>query len=208
MVAVPGRGGGERLGGRAAVFFDRDGTLSVEVGYVTHLDDFRLYPRAAAAVRLVNEAGLLAVLATNQAGVARGYFPEAMVERVHGKLRRELSRKGAWLDAVYYCPYNKSAKDPAYAVESELRKPHPGMLLRAAEELGLDLRRCYMVGDKYSDLECGWAAGCRSAFVLTGYGRGQRELFGESWPRQPDFVAEDVYGAVEMILEEHNEEDR
>lgn len=190
------------MSGRAAIFFDRDGTLNRDVGYVTHLDVFSLLPRAAAAVRKVNEAGLLAVLATNQAGVARGYFPETMVGRVHEKLQAELARKNARLDAIYYCPYHPESKIPEFAVESDARKPKPGLLLQAAEEHDIDLSRSYMIGDKYSDLECGWAAGCRSAFVLTGYGRGEKDLYGDGWSRPPDIQSEDVFQAVTMILEE------
>jgi D-glycero-D-manno-heptose 1,7-bisphosphate phosphatase len=190
------------MSGKTAIFFDRDGTLNRDVGYVTHLDDFQLLPRAAAAVRKVNEAGLLAILATNQAGVARGYFPEAMIHRVHRKLQDELAKKNASLDALYYCPYHPSSEVTAFAIDSDTRKPKPGMLLEAAKEHGIDLSRSYMIGDKYSDLECGWAAGCRSVFVLTGYGRGTMDLYGEDWPRRPDILAEDAYHAVTMILAE------
>ena len=189
------------MSGRPAVFFDRDGTLNFDVGYVTHLDDFKLLPRAAAAVRRVNEAGWLAVLATNQAGAARKYFPEWMIAKVHEKLVRELACRGARLDGLYYCPHLPDAEEPAFRMDCPMRKPHPGMLLKAAEELDTDLARSFMLGDKYSDLQAGWAAGCRSVLLLTGYGRGERELRGQSWPRQPDFIAEDAYHAVEIILE-------
>ncbi|MDA1000640.1 MAG: HAD family hydrolase [bacterium] len=190
------------MSGKAAVFFDRDGTLSRDVGYVVHLDDYELLPRAAGAVRLVNEAGLLAILVTNQAGVARGYFPEEMIGRVHAKLQEELGKKGAHLDAIYYCPSLPGSSVPGYDEDSDWRKPKPGMLLQAAEDHGVDLSRSFMVGDKYSDLVCGWAAGCKSAFVLTGYGRGEREFRGKEWPRQPDIVGEDAYHVTEMILDE------
>lgn len=191
---------------RGAVFFDRDGTLNRDVGYVTHLDDFILLPRAAAAVRKVNKSGMMAILATNQAGVARGYFPEEMVARVHDKLVSELAKKEAHLDAIYYCPYHPGSEVSEYAVDSPARKPGPGMLLQAAREHGVDLSKSYMIGDKYSDLECGWAAGCRSAFILSGYGRGTMDLFGSKWPRPPDILAEDVYQAVTLILEEREGE--
>jgi len=188
------------VSGRPAVFFDRDGTLNRDVGYVTHLDQLELLPRAAEAVRQVNEAGWMAILITNQAGVARGYFPEWMVGQVHEKLQHELDSKKARLDVIYYCPHLPGAEDPAYAKDCPMRKPFPGMIFKAAEEHGVDLARSFMLGDKYSDLKCGWAAGCRSALVLTGYGRGELELRGKEWPRQPDFVAEDAYQAVEMIF--------
>ena len=194
------------MSGRPAVFFDRDGTLNVDVGYLTHLDQLRLLPRAAAAVRMVNEAGWLAILATNQAGVARKYFPEWMIGKVHERLQEELAKKGARLDAVYYCPHLPDADEPAYRKDCPMRKPHPGMLLKAAEEHGVDLARSFMLGDKYSDLQAGWAAGCRSILLLTGYGRGERELRGKSWPRQPDGVAEDAHHAVETILADAGKE--
>ena len=149
------------MSGRAAVFFDRDGVLNHDVGYITHLDDYELLPRSAAAVRRVNEAGLLVFVATNQAGAARGYFPESMIGRVHEKLREELERKGARLDALYFCPYLPGSVIPALDKDSDLRKPKPGMLLKAASEHGVDMAASYMIGDKYSDLECGWAAGCK-----------------------------------------------
>ena len=186
--------------GKPAVFFDRDGTLNRDVGYVTHLDAYELLPRAAAAVRRVNEAGWLAILVTNQAGVARGYFPESMVEAAHGKLRDELRAEGARLDAIYYCPHAPNGDVPAYAIDCRMRKPYPGMILKAAEERGVDLEKSVMLGDKYSDLEAGWRAGCGAGLLLTGYGRGERELRGVRWPRQPDFVAEDAYHAVEIVL--------
>ncbi|MYA96261.1 MAG: HAD family hydrolase [Nitrospinae bacterium] len=187
---------------KPAVFFDRDGTLNRDVGYVTHLDVYELLPRAAAAVQKVNEAGWLAILITNQAGVARGYFSESMIEKVHRKLQDELSGKGARLDAIYYCPHVPNGDDPEYALDCKMRKPYPGMILKAAAEHGVDLEKSVMLGDKYSDLEAGWRAGCRAGLVLTGYGRGERELRGTQWPRQPDFVAQDAYHAVEIILSE------
>jgi D-glycero-D-manno-heptose 1,7-bisphosphate phosphatase len=190
------------LSGKAAVFFDRDGVLNREVGYVTHLDDYTLYPRSAAAVRCVNEAGMLAILVTNQAGAARRYFPKEMIDRVHEKLVSELASGGAHLDAIYYCPYHPNSDDPELAIDSDMRKPKPGMLFQAARDHVIDLARSYMIGDKYTDVECGWAAGCQGAYVLTGYGRGSRDHFGGGWSREPDILTEDAYQAVQMILAE------
>ena len=187
---------------KPAVFFDRDGTLNRDVGYVTHLDVYELLPRAAAAVRRVNKVGWLAILITNQAGVARGYFPESMIEEVHRKLQDELGGQGARLDAIYYCPHVPNGDDPEYAIDCKMRKPYPGMILKAAAEHGIDLAKSVMLGDKYSDLEAGWRAGCKSGLVLTGYGRGEREFRGAGWPRPPDFVAQDAYHAVEIFFNE------
>ena len=186
--------------GRRAVFIDRDGTISEEVGYVNHVSRYRVFPFAARAVRALNEAGWLAVLVTNQAGVARGYFVEEMIGRVHGVLASELERDGARLDAVYYCPHHPSVGEPPYRFDCDCRKPRPGLIRRAAEELGLDLARSWMVGDRYSDTELARNAGVRAALVLTGYGRGEYEHQSHAWQHRPDLVAENLLEAVREII--------
>jgi D-glycero-D-manno-heptose 1,7-bisphosphate phosphatase len=180
---------------RRAVFLDRDGTLAEEVGYVNHLSRFRLFPFAAAAIRRLNQAGWLVIVVTNQSGVARGYFPEELVRQVNERMVFELAGAGARVDAVYYCPHR--AED-----DCDCRKPRPGMLERAALDHGLRLPGCYLVGDLYADLEMAHRENCRSILVLTGYGRGEYEWHRGSWPRQPDYVAEDLTAAVEMVLKE------
>jgi D-glycero-D-manno-heptose 1,7-bisphosphate phosphatase len=187
-------------GARRAVFMDRDGTISEEVGYVNHVSRYRVFPFAAEAVRTLNEAGWLAVLVTNQAGVARGYFKEDLIGEVHKVLTTELGRGGARLDAVYYCPHHPSVGEPPYRFDCDCRKPRPGLLLRAADELGLDLSRCWMVGDRYSDTELARNAGARSALVLTGYGRGELEHQSDAWPHRPELVAENLLEAVKNIV--------
>ncbi|HJQ34981.1 MAG TPA: HAD family hydrolase [Pyrinomonadaceae bacterium] len=189
-------------GGRRAVFIDRDGTISEEVGYVNHVSRYRVFPFAAAAVRALNEAGWLAVLVTNQAGVARGYFEEKLIGQVHGVLAAELERGGARLDAVYYCPHHPTVGEPPYRFDCDCRKPKPGLIKRAAEELGLDLAQCWMVGDRYSDTELARNAGVRAAFVLTGYGRGEFEHQSHAWKHRPDLVAENLLEAVRKIIED------
>lgn len=185
---------------RRAVFIDRDGTISEEVGYVNHVSRYRVFPFAAEAVRALNEAGWLAVLVTNQAGVARGYFEEAMIGRVHGLLAEELERGGARLDAVYYCPHHPSVGEPPYRSDCDCRKPRPGLIRRAAEEHGADLPRSWMVGDRYSDTELARNAGVRAALVLTGYGRGEYEHQSLAWKHRPDLVAENLLEAVQKII--------
>jgi D-glycero-D-manno-heptose 1,7-bisphosphate phosphatase len=192
-------------GGRRAVFIDRDGTISEEVGYVNHVSRYRVFPFAAEAVRALNEAGWLAVLVTNQAGVARGYFAEEMIGAVHGVLAAELERGGARLDAVYYCPHHPSVGEPPYRLDCDCRKPRPGLIRRAAAELDLDLARCWMVGDRYSDTELARNAGVRAAFVLTGYGRGELEHQSRAWGHRPDLVAENLLEAVRKIIDESDE---
>ncbi len=185
---------------RPAVFIDRDGTISEEVGYVNHVSRYRVFPFAADAVRALNEAGWLAVLVTNQAGVARGYFAEEMIGRVHGALTSELELGGARLDAVYYCPHHPSVGEPPYRLDCDCRKPRPGLIRRAAAELDIDLTRSWMVGDRYSDTELARNAGVRAAFVLTGYGRGEYEHQSHAWKHRPDLVAENLLEAVQQII--------
>ena len=187
-------------GARRAVFMDRDGTISEEVGYVNHPSRYKVFPFAAEAVRALNEAGWLAVLVTNQAGVARGYFKEELVGEVHKVLVSELERDGALLDAIYYCPHHPTVGEPPYRFDCDCRKPRPGLLLRAARELDLDLSRSWMVGDRYSDTELARRAGARSAFVLTGYGRGELEFQSDAWPQRPDLIAENLLEAVKTIV--------
>jgi D-glycero-D-manno-heptose 1,7-bisphosphate phosphatase len=186
--------------GRPAIFLDRDGTLSHEVGYVNHLSRFRLLPYAVEAVRLVNASGRLAVLVTNQAGVARGYFPESVIDEVHGQVRAAMESGGARLDAIYVCMHHPTAGAPPYRRDCDCRKPRPGLLRRAEAELGADLARSWMIGDRHGDLAVAWAVGARAALVKTGYGLGELSWHAARWPRAPDLVAEHVLEAVDRIL--------
>ncbi len=185
---------------RPAIFMDRDGTLSHEVGYVNHLSRFRLFPFAVDAVRLVNRSGFLAVLVTNQAGVARGYFPESLIAAVHAGVNAAMEAGGARLDGIYYCPHHPSVGDPPYRKDCDCRKPRPGLLRRAAADLDVDLARSYVVGDRHGDLQLAWNVGAKGVLVKTGYGRGELEYHAPHWPRPADLVAEHLLEAVEKIL--------
>lgn len=188
---------------RPAVFIDRDGTISEEVGYVNHPSRYKVLPFAAAAVRRLHEAGWLAILVTNQAGVARGYFSEDLIHTVHNLLQAELERGGARLDGIYYCPHHPSVGDPPYRQACDCRKPHTGLIRRAAAEHEVDMKRSWMIGDRYSDVELARNAELHSAFVLTGYGRGEWEYSRHRWAAwrgEPEIVAENLLEAVERIV--------
>jgi D-glycero-D-manno-heptose 1,7-bisphosphate phosphatase len=185
---------------KPAVFLDRDGTLAFEVGYINHLSRFKLYPFAVDAVRLVNRAGFLAVVVTNQAGVARGYFPESMIQVVHAHLVAAVESGGARLDGIYYCPHHPTAGEPPYRQDCDCRKPRPGLVRRAAADLGIDLARSWVVGDRPGDLELAWKVGARGALVKTGYGRGELTFNRSSFEREPDLVAENALEAVTRIV--------
>lgn len=156
---------------RPAVFLDRDGTLLEEAGYVDRLERLVFFPFAVDAVRLLNRGGLAVVLFTNQSGVGRGIHTEAFVHEAHDLVTRRLAAGGARLDGIYYCPHHPQAVVEAFRQACDCRKPRSGMMRQAAADLGLDLSGSFTVGDKWSDVEAGRAAGGRGILVRTGYGR-------------------------------------
>ncbi len=185
---------------RCAAFVDRDGTLCEEVGYVNHVSRCRLLPRSVEAVRLLNDAGYLVIVATNQAGVARGYFAEPLVRQVHDRIRFLVGEGGGRIDAIYYCPHHPEVGTPPYRLECDCRKPHPGMLFRAAREHDIDLSQSYMIGDSLADIGAADAADVTPIHVLSGYGRGLVEHQPERMKIQPAHTATDLLDAVRWIV--------
>lgn len=183
-----------------AVFIDRDGTISEEVGYINHASRFRLFPYAAAAIKHLNENGWLAIVITNQGGVARGYFSEDLVQMIHGAMTNDLQKGGARLDAIYYCAHHPTVGEPPYRLDCDCRKPKPGLISRAARDFAIDLKESWMVGDRYSDVELARNASVKSMFVMSGYGRGEWEHQRASWTEKPDLVAENLLEAVRLIV--------
>ncbi len=186
--------------GNRAVFLDRDGTINEEVGYVNHIERFFLLPRVGQAIRLLNQHGWKAVVVTNQSGVARGYFPESLIHQVHQKMQELLGNEGAHLDRVYYCPHHPDIGVPPYRQKCRCRKPATGMIEEAMKELALDLSQSYMVGDRGVDIEFAHQIGAKAILVLTGYGKGEWEYSGTQWKVKPDYVAQDLFEAVQWIL--------
>jgi len=185
-----------------AVFLDRDGTLNVEKGYIHDVDAIELYPGAAQAVRLLNDAGILAILATNQTGAARGYYTiehvHALNQRVAELLRHEA---GARLDGVYYCPHYKDGIVLEFTMACNCRKPAPGMILQAARDFpDIDLSASFVVGDKATDITFARNAGCRGILVRTGYG--EQVLAGEyqNLEVQPEKICANIVEAVAYII--------
>jgi D-glycero-D-manno-heptose 1,7-bisphosphate phosphatase len=138
---------------RPAAFLDRDGVLNVDHGYAHRLDQLEWTEGAPAAVRLLNESGYYVFVATNQSGVARGYYDEPAVDRVHADMQAALRAQGAHVDGFYYCPHHPDGTVPHYAVTCRCRKPGTGLLEQAAQEWPLDLSRSFLIGDKASDLK-------------------------------------------------------
>jgi len=158
-----------------------------------HAGLYRPFPWTGEAIKKINDSGIKAILITNQSGIERGYFKESMVHEVHNILQLELQRWEAHLDAIYFCPHS-----PENACDC--RKPKPGMLLRAARELDLDLERSFMVGDRYLDVRAAHAAGVRSVLVCTGDGAEEMAKYAGLGGTQPDFVADNLLHAVDAIL--------
>ncbi len=183
-----------------AVFLDRDGTVTEEVGYLTDLDKLRLIPGAGPAIRKLNQAGFRVVLVTNQSGVARGHFSESLVHEAHGRLKKMLRDEGARLDGIYYCPHHPTAGKSKYTMACDCRKPGTGLLDKAANDLTIDLSHSYVVGDKWSDVELAHRAGARSILVSTGFAPDDPGNIRPEHVRDPDFTAHDIGEAAEWIV--------
>lgn len=156
-------------GGRRAVIFDRDGVLNVDHGYVGTWDRFEWIAGASRAIARLNAAGVLVIVATNQSGVARGYFSLSDVAQVLAGMQADLAREGGRIDACYVCPFHEDAALDHYRIADHPdRKPNPGMVLRAIEEWGIDPARAVLIGDKASDLEAARRAGIRGVLFEGG----------------------------------------
>jgi len=144
-----------------AVFLDRDGTIAKDVHYCRRPEDFEIFPTVPEAIKLLNENSFTVVVITNQSGIARGYFTEGTLVQIHQKMKDELAKYGAWVDAIYYCPHHPDDG-------CQCRKPKTALFLKAAEEHNIDLKNSYMVGDQQMDIDAGKALGCKTALVTTG----------------------------------------
>jgi D-glycero-D-manno-heptose 1,7-bisphosphate phosphatase len=184
---------------KPAVFLDRDGTINEEINYLSRIDDFRFLPGAIEAIKTLNDAALLAVVITNQAGVARGYYDEKRITEIHDFMQKQLRRSGARLDGIYYCPHHPTAGIGKYKIDCACRKPKPGMLEKAAADLKIDLSKSFIIGDKLSDLRAGLAVGCKTILVRTGYGQTVEKALPEKGLKL-DYIADDVLEAVRWIV--------
>ena len=187
-------------GYKPIVFLDRDGTLNVEKGYISKLDQLVLIDGAAQSVARLNQAGAAAVLVTNQTGAARGYYPESHIRNLNNHLQDLLAQGGAKLDAIYYCPHFAASENPKYAIECVCRKPATGMIDTALKEHpNFDRNRAYIVGDKYTDIELAANCGMKGVLVKSGYGESEVSQ-SHKWRSAPAFIAHTIGEAVDWIL--------
>ncbi len=178
-----------------AVFLDRDGTVNEEVNYLSSPDQLRLYPRAGAAIRELNDLGVKVFIITNQSGVARGLFPEETVHRIHNALKEMLKKEDASVDDFFFCPHLPGVADERYNKICDCRKPKPGMLLQAQRKYSVDLKHSFVVGDRCIDVAAARAAGSGKVMVATGYGATERN----TCRSDIDFFAPDIYDGVQYI---------
>lgn len=184
-----------------AVFLDRDGTINEDVGHITDPGMFKLIPGAVDGMNRLRAAGYILPLITNQAGVGRGLMTEPQLNRVLDAFQDLLKTSGTSVDGVYYCPHHPEEAIGTYKQMCDCRKPAPGMLLRAAEDLNIDVSQSYMIGDHWSDVEAAIAAGCRSILLRTGHGPQEIAKLTDADLERAAYVADDLADAVEWILE-------
>ncbi|MBN1415537.1 MAG: HAD-IIIA family hydrolase [Bacteroidales bacterium] len=184
---------------KKAIFFDRDGVLNKEKNFISRPEDLELYEFTPKAIRRVNQSGYLAVVVTNQSAIARNLCTIDELETIHRKLETNLGDKGAWLDAIYYCPHHPDKgypeENPVYKINCDCRKPKTGMFKRAAEDFNIDLSGSMIIGDSERDIQAGINAGCVTIGVRTGYGIKKTTIM-------PDYFFEDLKEAVDFILDE------
>ena len=186
---------------RRAVFLDRDGTIIEDADYLTNVDQMRLMPGAAEAIRRLNDAGLVTVVVTNQSAVARGMMSERALSAVHEHLRGLLAAHGARVDAIYYCPHHPEIGDAPYRIACDCRKPQPGLLRRAAADLTLSLSDSAVIGDSLRDLEAGDAAGCHTlVLVRTGHGAAEEAALRAARLTGEALVCDDLAAAVALAV--------
>ena len=168
-----------------AVFIDRDGTMAKDVSYCSCPEDFELLPNTGKAIRLLNEHGFKVIVITNQSGIARGYFTEEMLAKIHEKMKDELAKEGAWVDAIYYCPHRPEDN-------CQCRKPKPKLALQAAKDHNIEIKDSLVVGDLQMDIDLGKAIGCRTILVRT-------PPTNDENPKS-DIVVSDLLSAVQLIV--------
>jgi D-glycero-D-manno-heptose 1,7-bisphosphate phosphatase len=186
---------------RPAVFIDRDGTINEQMGYINHVSRFVLLPGTAEGIRLLNRHQYLAIIVSNQSGVARGYFPMELIDRVHAHMKDLLAKEGANIDGIFFCPHYPRGIVPEYSVECDCRKPGTGLVQKACEKFDIDMKNSYVIGDRCSDIELAERSNLQGIMVTTGYGLGDIEYVLPHKTFKPRHIAKDLLHAVRWIIE-------
>lgn len=181
-----------------AIFLDRDGTINEDLNFLSSPEQLVLIDGSAEAIREANDLGLKVIVFTNQSGIARGYFTEEDLHKIHKRLDELLAEKGAKIDAYYYCPHHPSEGNGEYKIECECRKPKDGMLQRASRERNIDLKNSFVIGDRCIDIQAGKTAGATTILVLTGYGKEEYEKCKDK-NFEPDFIARNLKEAIDIV---------
>lgn len=185
---------------KPAVFIDRDGTMIEDAGYMASADLLRWYPWTIDAIRLLNRAGYLVIVVTNQGGIGLGHTTEAFVRETHDAMTKTLDESGARVNGWLYCPHHPDAIIPALAIDCACRKPARGMIDAALKDHSIDLTKSFTIGDKATDVALGTGVGARGILVKTGYGEAQLQKSGGTMPGAAH-VADDLMSAVSWILQ-------
>ena len=186
---------------KPAVFLDRDGTINEQMGYINHLSRFVLLPGVPEAIRLLNKNDFLAIIVSNQSGVARGYFPIDLVYEVHEFLKASLKERGAVIDGIYFCPHHPRGEVTEYGYACDCRKPKTGLIDMACEFFDINLSNSYVVGDRHIDIELAHRVHLDGIMVKTGYGLGEIEHILPHKPIKPIHIARDLLDAVHWIID-------
>ena len=188
---------------KPAIFLDRDGTINEEMGYINHETRFVLIPGTLQAIKIINDLDYYAIIITNQAGLARGYFKPDLLERIHSCFLKTVEEAGAKIDGLYFCPHHPDGIVEEFSIKCNCRKPAPGMIEQAIKDFEIDLENSYMIGDRYKDIKFGKKFNLKTIMVLTGYGIGEWEYDRDTWEVIPDHVAENLLAAVNWIKSQH-----
>jgi D,D-heptose 1,7-bisphosphate phosphatase len=186
-----------------AVFLDRDNTLIEDPGYIKDADQVKLLDGVPEALVELKALGYKLVVVSNQSAVARGIVTEQVLDEIHDRLQELLAEKGATLDRIYYCPYHPDGVIAKYRKESDWRKPSPGMLLAAAEQMDIDLGQSWMIGNSDSDIEAGSRAGCKTILLSPSSHPRQADLQSLSAGSKPDYTCVNIKEAVNIIKKCH-----
>lgn len=177
--------------GNKAIFIDRDGTINVNFGYISNPSDFKAYPSVSKGIKLLRDNDFRIIVITNQSGIARGYFSEETLDKIHQRMENILAEQGAATDAIYYCPHHPNDK-------CNCRKPNTGLFEKAIEDFDIDVKNSFIIGDRMLDIEAGYKIGCKTVLIPEDKEKIKKEM--SKSDIDPDFICDDFLSGVKWIL--------